>query len=349
MSSSDIRAAGLALALLPACESALPGGELGATDTSADAGALAPRVLSGCLPFRSLPGIDTVAGALRSIPTPDGGVFLVVDDAVVGGTEIPGLALVAPSTATLGDCLGTARFARDTPTSALDPASLQPLSGVERSGSLVLYYVDPTDGAVGVATQDPADGRFHPGAALLWTADRPSYGTAAVIGAGDVYALGCATARFLDADCFVARAPSAAVDNPSAYAYYTGSARWSQRVDDAWPATSAGLAMDVAWLASENRWLMAYVAPLATTISVRSGLSPEGPWSAPLAAGACDLADQDMFCAGIHLHPTFAAPAGHVVLSYAAASLSPDVASRRASDPDKWWPRIVVLSLPALP
>jgi hypothetical protein len=51
----------------------------------------------------------------------------------------------------------------------------------------------------------------------------------------------------------------------------------------------------------------------------------------------------------IHLHPQVAVPAGCVALSYAAASLSSDAASRRAAEPDKWWPRVVALALLALP
>jgi hypothetical protein len=200
-----------------------------------------------------------------------------------------------------------------------------------------------------VAAQDPSDGIFRPEQALLWTADRPTYGTAAVTTGGDVYALACEPARFLDADCYVARAPATSADDEGAYGYYVGGGEWSPRVDDAWPMTSGGSSVDLAWLPGAGRWLLAYVPPLGNTIVVRSGLTPEGPWSAPVPAATCDLADPDMFCGGVHLHPVLAAPAGSIVLSYAAASLSPDVAARRAAEPLKWWPRLVALALPALP
>jgi hypothetical protein len=56
-----------------------------------------------------------------------------------------------------------------------------------------------------------------------------------------------------------------------------------------------------------------------------------------------------MFCVGVHLHPALASPSGTVALSYAPASFSSDEASRRAADPDAWWPRLVALPLPPLP
>jgi hypothetical protein len=164
-----------------------------------------------------------------------------------------------------------------------------------------------------------------------------------------VYAVGCKPARFLDADCFVARATTTSPGDESAYSYYTGGGRWSPRADDAWPMTSGAGSLDIAWLDARSRWLMAYVPPLGNTITLRSGLSPQGPWSAPVPVATCALADPDTFCAGMHLHPGIGVPPGTIALSYAAATLSPDVASRRASEPDAWWPQLVAVALPALP
>jgi hypothetical protein len=112
---------------------------------------------------------------------------------------------------------------------------------------------------------------------------------------------------------------------------------------------SGGTEMDVTWVAAQSRWLMAYAPPLGKTIVLRSGLSPAGPWSAPIPAVTCDLTDPDMFCAGVHFHPGVAGQAGSVALSYAIASLSSDAAMRQASDPLAWWPRLISLVLPSLP
>jgi hypothetical protein len=350
MRSSDRAIGALAGACIgiAACATSLPGGDLGESAGPGDAGATAPPVVSACLPFRSITGLTTMSGAFRSIPQAGGGAWAIVDNAVVDGADVPSLALAVPAGASLDDCLASSTLASTGTAPALDPSSLAPLSGVVAGGVALLYYVDAS-GSIGVAAQDPADGRFRPGATLLWTSDRPVFGTAAVTDGTNVFAIGCQSARFLDADCFVARAPAASTDDESAYGYYTGGGRWSPRVDDAWPVTSGGTALDVAWLPDHNRWLAAYVPPLGATIMLRSGLTPDGPWSAPLAVATCALADPDMFCAGIHLHPALSAPPGTIALSYAAASLSPDVASRRAAEPDKWWPQLVALPVAPLP
>jgi len=351
MRRSDLRTVTLALSftLLSGCETTLPGGDLGAASPPDDAGAPVPPMLSGCLPFRNLAGVSAMTGAMRSIPGPNGGALVVVDDAVAGDADVPSLAIELLPGATVTDCLAASSPWSGVPTSAFDPPSLAPLSGAVAGDVALFYYVDPTYGSVGVAMRDPTSGRFLPGAALLWTVDRPTYGTAAVVSAGQVYALACTPARFLDADCTVARAPFGSADDESAYGYYVGGGRWSPRVDDAWPMTSGGTSMDVAWLPSQSRWLMAYVPPLGTTISVRSGLTPEGPWSAPIDVATCDLADPDMFCGGVHLHTAIATANGTVNLSYAAQSLSSDAGARRHSEPEKWWPRLVAVPLPPLP
>jgi hypothetical protein len=113
--------------------------------------------------------------------------------------------------------------------------------------------------------------------------------------------------------------------------------------------TSGATAVDVAPLPSIGRWLMAYAGPLGTTIIVRSGLSPQGPWSGPITVARCDLADADMFCTDVRLHPALSVPAGSIAVSYAIASLSADAATRQAREPQAWWSRLGVLGLPPLP
>jgi hypothetical protein len=336
----------VAATLTVTCAVPLPGGDLGQPAAKPDAGSVPLPVARGCAPFHSVAGVDLVSGAVRSLPRAGGGALLVVDDAVVRGADIPSLAFAVPAGATIDDCFSAATVGLGMPSPALDPTTLSPLSGALVGGTSLLYYVDPT-GSIGVATQDPSDGRFRPTSMPIWTFDRPSYGAAAVIDGADVDVLGCRSARFLDTDCFMARAPAASVADESAYTYYIGGGIFSPRVDDAWPMTTGPSSMDVAPVGA--RWLMAYVPPLGSMITLRSGLMPEGPWSAPIAVATCDLADADMFCSGIHLHPVLAAPSGAITLSYAPAILTPGAGARRAAQPDKWWPRFVTIVLPALP
>jgi len=136
----------------------------------------------------------------------------------------------------------------------------EPLA-VVRAGQAVWMYFATPDGR-GVAALDPATLRFQPTAMLLWTADRPSFGDAAVAQGGFVYAYGCAAAGFLRHDCYVARAPEDRVGDESAYAYYAGGGQWTARVDGAWPMLTAGPRVDVGYDARRRRFLMTYVPAL---------------------------------------------------------------------------------------
>jgi hypothetical protein len=323
-------------AALGAC--AVPLHDDGGGGGAASDGAAPLPVAGGCRPFRGL--ASSVSGAVHSTPTATGLLF-VVDDATVAGADVPALALEAPAGASLDDCLGAAALAGGTPSSAL-PASLAPQAMLTVNGATSLFYAE-AGGGYGVTALGATAGT------PLWTSDRPAYGTAAVVSGDDAYVMGCVGARFLDGDCFVARVPAGSLGDPSAYAYSVGGGRWTARVGDAFPVTSGGTDVDVAWLPDQRRWLLAYVPPLGTTITVRSGLSPAGPWSAPIDVATCDLADPDMFCAGLRLHPAVAAPPGTIALSYAPATFSADAGARRAGNPDAWWPRIVALPLPSLP
>ena len=290
----------------------------------------------GCLPFQGV--ASQVSGAIRSVAV-DGGTVFVVDDAVIAGEDVAAVALTSTSPA-LTDCLASA-VPSSPPVSTL-PSLVAPRAAVTIDGTISLFY-ETLGSGFGVTRLGVAPG------VALWTSDRPSYGTAAVVQAATVYVYGCLGTGYLSDDCYVARAPADGIASESAYEYYVGGGRWSASVDDAWPMVGGGGEMDVTWLASRNRWLMAYVTPLGTTITLRSGLSPEGPWSAPIEAATCDLADADMFCAGVHFHPSVVASGDAVALSYSVSSLSSDVAMRRTADPLAWWPRIFALTIPPLP
>lgn len=346
MRRSERLAGALAAALLAGCETSLPGGDLGAPATAAPEASAPPPVLPACRPFASVPGVTAVTGAMRSIPEADGGALVIVDDAVAGDAGVTALGLAVPAGEGVNDCLAGASLTARGRVSVFDPPSPTALSGVTSDAGASLYYVDPTSGGVGVATRDPASGAFRPAPALLWTADRPAFGAAAVASGGDVFAIGCLSARFLDADCYAARVPVGAVFDLAAYDYAVGGGRYSPRVDDAWPMTQGGTSVDLAFVAARGEWLLAYAPPLATKIEARTGVSPTGPWSAPFDVTACELADADMFCSGVHLHPALASPPGTLALSYAAATLSGDAAARRAAEPEKWAPRLLGMRVP---
>lgn len=169
---------------------------------------------------------------------------------------------------------------------------------------------------VGAATAPSLDGPWTPGP-LVIGAGYPAYGVALAADEGQLYAWGCAAARFLGADCGLARVPREQVDNAAAYAFWVGSDRYTPRIDEAFPMVSAGLDPSVRRVG--ERWVMAYATPFGREIIVRDGVGPGGPWSAPRAVAGCALPSPEAWCTSVALHPSLEDPegAGRVAVSYA--------------------------------
>jgi hypothetical protein len=304
-----------------------------------------PPVAKGCLPFHGTAHVQAIGGSLHTLAS-RGAVLVIADDATIDGSDVPSIGMSVPPLHDIDDCLVAASFANGSPQSVLSPSSLSAMAPVVLGDTAWTFFSQPFVG-IGVAQQDLTKGLFLSSGSLLFTDDRPAYGTAAVLADENVYAYGCVGARFLDADCYVARVPPASISDESQYSFYTGGGHWSPRIEDAWPMTSAGTSIDVVFIA--GRYLMLYVQPLGTVIRARYGVAPEGPWSAPIDLATCDLADSDMFCGGINAHPDLTSAPGTIAISYAIGSLSSDAGARRAQNPDAWWPRLLALPIPAVP
>ena len=320
----------------------------GGSGGSAGTGGESP-VITGCLPFHSAAGLSALSGDGRSLTRQDGSSLWIFDSAVFNGAAVstPGFVV---SGALRADC-STAPEGSPTPLFAPSPvaadAVFSALDGVDTGLYYQLLRRDPSAPfglraeGFGLAKSDPATGRFVPGSALLWSSDRPGYGTSAVRSGDSVYVYGCQTSG-LTGSCFVARAPAAGLDSAASYTYFTG-ATWSASPDDAASIVEAG-AVSVRYLPAKARWLMTYVPPLGRELMLRAAVAPEGPWSAPIALGACDLAvaDPAAFCAGGVQHAEVA-PEGSLALTYGATSFTPDASAPR----EAYWPRLALLPLPA--
>ena len=199
---------------------------------------------------------------------------------------------------------------------------------------------------IGVARWD-ADGQRFRALSLLWTADRPSYGSAAALVGDQVYVFGGLNARYLSADVYLARVPSAQITDSSAYEYWQGGGNFGADPDLAQPLVEGGQSPSVAWNATQQRWLMLYATPLANELTARSGLDISGPWSAPYTLGRCDLpsSDPSAFCGDLALVPALA-PDAQIALTQGVASFARPAG---ASDQD-FWTRLVQVPWPsALP
>jgi hypothetical protein len=222
----------------------------------------------------------------------------------------------------------------------------RPLGGLSNPGPFLFFAAENTrefrTEGYGIARWDPkVDGFVAVG--LLWTGDRPSYGSAALVSGDYVYVYGGIAARFLAADAYLARVPLDALLEPAAYEYWTGGGTWTPNVDEALPLVEAGTSPSVVYDTAHSRFLMAYSTPLAGEITVRSGLGVTGPWSLPVTLGRCDLPsiDQGAFCGDVTLVPALARE-GELALTQGVGSFErPEGAT--ASD---YWTRLVRVGWP---
>ena len=217
-----------------------------------------------------------------------------------------------------------------------------------------LYYrrdePDPTapfgikTAGFGIASFDDAAGGFMPSSGLLWSGDRPSFGVAAIEQGGTTWAFGCRDARFLDADCWLASAPTADAEEPSAYRYARGGGNSAALLDDAFPLLSASTSISVAFLPDRQRFLMAYVPPLGDSILLRTGLDIDGPWSAPVEAARCALPAGDAYCGDVTLHADLPRALNEVQLSYAIATFD---GAARLAHPERYRTRLAKIGIPS--
>lgn len=331
------------------------------TSSPTDGGA--PTV-DGCHLFHSGSGSKpALAGRVTSVAMPDGRALWIASTLRVDGHDVHAAgAWVAPETPVAGCFAGTAWIGGAKPRSLLAQSPLgadmttDALAPVRAGNDVFLYYAlsrpapDEPFGThlmgYGVARWDGASESFVSDKSLLWTGDRPDYGVAVAVDGATAYVYGCQSGGFLRDDCFVARAPVDRLDDASAYEYSTGGGHWSAQADDAWPVvTDAGDPVAVMHDAARHRYLMAYVTPLGDTLTVRSGLGADGPWSGPFDVARCTLPDKDAFCGGVALHPELAGriPSGSVAVSYAFSTFTAGAAE---AAPEAYWSRLSVLALP---
>jgi hypothetical protein len=329
-------------------------------DASADAGPLdtqedAPAPVPGCAPLQRATPLLGLSGDLRSIVVSDGGSIWIADEAtLVDGGIAPAAIAVGPGAS--ADCSGWEGPVVG-PAFAASPIApdglLSPLDLVAAPDRLALYYElfvsDPTQPlgllelGVGLATRDPSSGLFVPTSDLLWSPDRPNYGTSVLVVGGSVYTFGCSSTGSFTANCFVARAALTELSSTAAYTYWTGDG-WSTEVGDAAPIAEASSTVSVRPDPSgEALYIMTFVPPLGSTLVAESAPAPEGPWSAPVTLAACDLANAGggAFCAGGQQHPELAGAPGRLVLTYDARTFTDAEAPRSA-----FWPRLVAIDVP---
>ena len=329
------------LGLVPCMLAVLAGCSVNiASESDAPPAPASVPTLSGCLPLAD--AVSALTGGVLVLDVPDQRTLVIASSATVGG-KVGSAAFSGAA----GSCLthGSVLSAQPLIDCSKLGSALQcrPLGSVSTGPRDVFLFfsADHSDGlatdGVGIAHWDASAGRFSADS-LLWTSDRPDYGSAAALVGDSVYVFGALGARFLAADVYFARVPKAQLAVPSAYEYWQGGGSFGADPDSARPVVEGGLSPSVAWAEAQQRWLMLYATPLADSVTVRTGLGITGPWSAPHTLGQCDLpaSDPSSFCADLALTPSLAS-GDEIAFTQGVGSFARPA---RATDED-FWTRLV--------
>ena len=120
---------------------------------------------------------------------------------------------------------------------------------------------------------------------LMFNQNEPNFGTASLISGGTLYIYGCGTpTNGADKGCRLAKVDPGSAQNRSAWTFYEGNGKWSQRLGDAVSAFQGSSIVSVSW----NKFLQQYVAvyspPFSQNVTMRTSPKPEGPWSREVTA-----------------------------------------------------------------
>ena len=335
MRSADALTAAL-LALAQAC--AVPLDDPIAAAPTPDA----PPRLVGCPLLAAPPAVLGAVGRVQAVMSTDGAATVVADALqYADGTRSPGAAAIhlAPAHTPPGACGGgwsppLGAELRTLGLGSLDEAvTINALAAFDSpTGLRAFVRTSLGEDAVGtaLAAVDPASGDLVAAPPYLFTADRPVYGEAVLVSDDHLYAYGCAPSGWLEDACFVARVPMARVSEPSAWRFSAGGGTWVDDPDLAWPSFSGGRGLAVR--RDGERVLVAYATPLSTTLMGRSGLGPDGPWSAPTPLGSC-ATPAGAFCGPLAFLPALDGEEG--------LAIAQGVASFEALTPEEQLTRLV--------
>lgn len=120
---------------------------------------------------------------------------------------------------------------------------------------------------------------------LLWQADEPLFGAAALLEGGWLYAFACADG--LDKACVLARVEPEQVLERDAWRYYDGD-DYGSSLAAAAPVFEGHTILSVHYNAYLERFLAIYGEPLGTGVMMRTAESLEGPWSRAIEAFAAE-------------------------------------------------------------
>lgn len=194
----------------------------------------------------------------------------------------------------------------------------------------------PVDTAItgtGIALMQPGTPIAFTATQLLWESEGPAYGGAMLLQGPFLYLYAGGEATRL------ARVPADRPDEPGAYTYWTGTT-WSSDPAQATDLPASAPILSVRANAFLGGFLMVYAT--ARTIETRFALSPEGPWSAPLALARSQPDADDVRTTGARQVASLTRDNGRsLTVAYSTTAASEAALAER---PDLGWPRLLRVS-----
>lgn len=138
------------------------------------------------------------------------------------------------------------------------------------------------------------------GSTLLFTEEAPSFGQAALIDGGWLYAYACPEDGW-SKPCVVGRVDPAEVLDREVWRFWDGEG-WSAEVSEAAPIFEGASQLTVDWVPALDRFLAVYADGLEGDVALRTAPAPEGPWSDPKVAFTAEAAYGDgwVYCGLAH-------------------------------------------------
>jgi hypothetical protein len=153
--------------------------------------------------------------------------------------------------------------------------------------------------------------REHP--TVLFDGTEPSFGSAAQVVDGDLYAFGCDgdPMRF-NSPCKLAKVPLDDVLLRSRWQFWDG-ATFSSKLEDAVELFTGNGLLSVAWNSHIQRWLAVYSEPLTNVVVARSAAALTGPWSAQVQLFVTPAPNPDRWTFDTALHDEYTENGGQTL------------------------------------
>jgi Domain of unknown function (DUF4185) len=156
---------------------------------------------------------------------------------------------------------------------------------------------------------------------LLFSQSEPSFGSAAFVSHGTLYAYGCGTPNSgSDKGCRLGKVDPSSAQDRNAWTFYAGNGNWSSQIGSAISVFTGDNILSVSWNNFVQQYVAVYSQVFSQNVMIRTSPIPEGPWSKESTAlTAMPPAQGNVYDA--HAHPEYDLNGGQTIfVSYSRAT-----------------------------